>query len=431
MYKILKNRKILPKIIKQLNNDLVLILIGPRQAGKTYILKLLKKYLAKHQPNNKILYFDLEKPDILNNFLNYQSMLNFLFAHGVDKNKTNFILLDEFQKMPSATKTLKIIHDHYPFLKIIATSSSSLEIRRNLRKESMVGRKRIFTIWPLNFLEFLNFTAPEEKEIFLQLLNNEINPAPFKQFIDLAEKMAIWGSYPKISLLPDKEEKLNELTEIYYSYLNKDIAGLLNEKDAVFINKIIPLLAAQTGSLFNLNEISKMADISRHKLEKYLLILKNIFVLGQIPPFYTNKQKEIVKTPKIYFFDTGLRNRAIKNFNELIIRTDNGFLMENFVFLELLKNKSSMNEIYFWRTARGMEVDFVISAEENKLIPVEVKYKPFDRPILPSGIKHFINAYGSKQAFVLTKNFYSSTAYNNCQINFLPVFLTAKIFKMI
>ena len=170
---ILKNRTILPNITKQLNNDLVLILVGARQSGKTYILKLLTKYLEKHYSKHNILYFDLEKPDILDNFLDYKSILNFLLAKGIDKNKTNFILLDEFQKMPMPTKILKIIHDHYPFLKIIATGSSSLDIYNKLREESMVGRKRVFTIYPLNFAEYLNFTQFDNYQALKRIIKKD------------------------------------------------------------------------------------------------------------------------------------------------------------------------------------------------------------------------------------------------------------------
>ena len=133
--------------------------------------------------------------------------------------------------------------------------------------------------------------------------------------------------------------------------------------------------------------------------------------------------------PKIYFIDTGLRNFAIKNFNSLKMRNDTGALIENFVFLELLKYKKITDELRFWRTPHGVEVDFIILGEANSIIPIEVKYKSFSKPIAPSGLKAFINTYSPKRAFVLTKDFYSISKYNKCEIYFLPVFLTAKIFK--
>lgn len=428
----LKDRVIVSDIIKQLDNDLVLILIGARQSGKTYILKLLTEYIKKHYPENKILYFDLEKPDVLDNFLDYKTILNFLSAHGIEKEKINFVLLDEFQKMPAPTKTLKIIHDHYPFLKIIATGSSSLDIHKKLREESMAGRKMVFTVFPLNFEEYLDFTNLEDHEIFKRLVEKDIDPsAVMQKFVFSSEEYAIWGSYPGVVLLKSNEEKLQKLDEIYESYLNKDIIGFLSAADAIPVNKLVSLLSVQIGNLFNQNEIAKIANVSRYVLEKYLFILENTFIVKRLLPFYTNKQKEVVKMPKIYFIDTGLRNFTVKNFNPFAMRQDAGLLAENFVFLELLKRKKVMDELRFWRTPHGVEVDFIILGEANKITPVEVKYKSFEKPVAPSGLKAFINAYSPKQAFVLTKDFYAVSKYNKCEIYFLPVFLTAKIFTIL
>lgn len=429
---LLKNRAILSDIIKQLDNDLVLILIGARQSGKTYILKLLIEYIKKNHPENKTLYFDLEKPDILDNFLDYKTILNFLSAHGVKEEKTNYILLDEFQKMPAPTKTLKIIHDHYPFLKIIATGSSSLDIHKKLREESMVGRKMVFAVFPLSFEEYLDFAKPEDCEIFKRIIEKDIDASAVKQeFISNMEEYLIWGSYPKAVLSKSNEEKIQKLDEIYQSYLNKDVVGFLSIEDAVPVNNLVSLLSVQTGNLFNHNEIAKIVGVSRYVLNKYIFVLENTFIIKRLLPFHTNKQKEVIKMPKIYFIDTGLRNFAVKNFNSFAKRQDAGLLAENFVFLELLKHKKITDEIRFWRTPYKTEVDFVILGEVGKIIPVEVKYKSFEKPILPSGLKAFINAYSPKQAFVLTKDYYAESKYGGCKTRFLPVFLTAKIFKTI
>ncbi len=428
---LLKNRVILADIIKQVDNDLILILIGARQAGKTYILKLLIEHIKKIHPENKILYFDLEKPDILDNFLNYKTILNFLSAYGIEKEKTNYILLDEFQKMPAPTKTLKIIHDHYPFLKIVATGSSSLDIHKKLREESMAGRKMVFTVWPLSFEEYLDFAKPDDYEMFKRFMEKDIGTSAVKQeFIYNLEEYAIWGSYPKAVLSKSNEEKLQKLDEIYQSYLNKDLAGFLSAEDSAPVNKLASLLSVQIGNLFNHNEIAKILGVSRYVLDKYLFVLENTFVVKRLLPFYTNKQKEVVKMPKIYFIDTGLRNFAVKNFNSFAMRQDAGLLAENFAFLELLKHKKITDEIRFWRTPYKTEVDFVILGEAGKIIPVEVKYKSFERPIAPSGLKAFINSYSPKQAFVLTKDFYAESKYGGCEIKFLPVFLAAKIFRL-
>ena len=432
MNSLLKNRIIFAKIKEQLNNDLVLILTGARQVGKTFILKLLIKYLEKDYPQHKILYFDLEKPDILDNFADYNSILNYFKARGIKKDKINFVLLDEFQKMPTPTKTLKILHDNYPMLKIVATGSSSLDIYKKLRAESMTGRKRIFYIYPLEFAEFLDFTETNDcYKIFSRLMKQDINPqAASAEFISLFENFAIWGGYPRASLIDETKEKQQILSEIYQSYLNKDVVGLLAMEDTAHFNKLVSLLAAQISGLFNINEISKMLNVSRYTIEKYLFILKNTFVIKFLTPFYTNKQKEVIKMPKLYFIDTGLRNFAIHNFNAMELRQDSGQLIENAVYLELTKNISPADELHFWRTPHGTEVDFIVRKNQN-IIPIEVKYKAFQNPTVPSNVKAFIREYKPKQAFVLTRDYYKKTKFENCIVYFLPTFLTVKIINMI
>jgi len=423
----LLKRAILSKITKQLDNNLVLILIGARQTGKTHLLKLLEKHLQSHYPDNQLLYLNLEDEDLLLQIADYKSFLNFLKLRGIDGDKKAFILLDEFQKISQPTKLLKLIYDNHPHLKIIATGSSSLDIYKTMNSESMAGRKRIFNIYSLSFSEFLSWQYPDLSQMWSRAVKQNLDiSASAPDFKLPFQEFAIFGSYPRMTLSKTEEEKQEELKEIYNAYLQKDIAGILPLADRLNYNRLISVLSSQIGNLLNINELSNTLNCGRSTIERFLFILENTFVIKQIPSYYTNKRKEITKMPKIYFLDAGLRNFVQKNFAELAIRPDAGSLVENAVFLELLKNSKVWHHLYFWRTAQGTEVDFVI-AKDEKLFPIEVKFQPFKKPIVPSGLKAFINIYHPQKGFVLTKDFFATVKYNNCQVSFLPVFLTAKV----
>jgi hypothetical protein len=161
-------------------------------------------------------------------------------------------------------------------------------------------------------------------------------------------------------------------------------------------------------------------------LEKYLFVLEKTFIIRLVPPFFTNRQKEIIKMPKLFFLDNGLRNWAVKNFGALDLRSDNGRLMENAVFAELLKHLPLGAEINFWRTPQGAEVDFVLTAGA-KIVPVEVKFQNLEKASVPSGLKAFIERYEPKTALVLSKNFFGEMEYKNCVIKFLPAFMAARV----
>lgn len=422
-------RDVLPQIIKQLNNNLIIILIGARQVGKTFILRLIKQYLETIFPKSKILYLNLENEDTVLKLSDYPNFINFLKTQGINSSDKVFVLLDEFQRMPRPTKLLKLLYDEHSNIKIVATGSSSLDIYRKMREESMTGRKRIFSVCGLSFHEFLRFRYPQLLPIWERVVAQNIDPkTSLADFSIPADKFIVWGGYPRTALAPSAQEQQEELKEIYNSYIQKDVAGLLHLEDTVGYNKLINILASQIGNLLNINELTNTLNIGRSTIEHYLFVLENTFIISVLPPYHTNKRKEITKMPKIYFMDTGLRNFSQKNFNELEFRPDKDRLAENMVFLELFKNLEIEYSLYFWRTPQGTEVDFILMKNQNP-IPVEVKYQSINKPLVPSGMKAFINIYHPQKGFVITKDFSFTIQYANCQITFLPIFLTSKILK--
>jgi len=439
-------KKISMKIIKrslftfleqQIEKNVYLIIVGPRQVGKTVLLRYLRDtVLPKKYPESKIFYFNLENEDLLPHFSTYQTLISYLRLHGFKDKQKTFLLLDEFQKMSQPTKLLKLLYDEHPNLQVIATGSSSIDIFQNLRAESMSGRKLVFKMLPLDFAEFLHFQDSHQANIFKNLtpnaddkliqntLQSDLNQ-PFLEFIT-------YGGYPRVVLSDTEQDKKYFLKEIYNSYVQKDIQGILKLDNTAPYTKLVSLLSAQIGNLLSKNEVSNTLQINLDELEKYLTVLEKTFIIKLVRPFFVNKRKEITKMPKIYFIDTGLRNWIIHDFNQLELRQDIGAIMENFVFNELYKNLSIGWQIFFWRTRQKTETDFIIKCNQD-LFPVEVKYKSFQKPIVPSGLKAFINNYNSqiKNAFVLTKDFSAQTEFNGISVRFLPIPLASKVLQII
>ncbi len=419
-------RQILNKILRLLSNNRILIIVGARQVGKTSLLHLIKEKLNQ----KTILSLNAEKASDQMHLVDFESFSYYLKNHNAFT-KEAIIFIDEFQKISHPTKLLKLIYDELPQIKIIATGSSSLEIYNHLSEESLAGRKRIINLFALSFSEFLSFRYSEQKTIWQNMLLHNNFKAPLEIY-SAWNDFVVWGGYPKPSLITNEEERREELDEIYNAYLEKDVAGLLSKDEKPNFIKLTALLASQIGNLLNINELANTLNLARSTIERFLYLLQETFIIKLVPPFFTNKRKELTKMPKIYFFDTGLKNSIRHDFSSLDIRPDNGSLVENFVLIELLKYSKVWHEFFFWRTPHGTETDFILKHDQN-LFPIEVKYKFFKKPIVPSGLKAFINNYHSqiKAAFVLTKDFYAQTKYNDVTVYFLPAVLTTKIFDLI
>jgi len=422
------NREIMAKISRQLKTNQILILIGPRQTGKTSILSLIKNKIAI-KSNIPILSLNVEKSSDILHLDNFSSFIAYLRIHNIH-DKQAIVFIDEFQKMNHPTKLLKLVYDELPLIKIIATGSSSLEIFARLSEESMAGRKRIIPVLPLSFSEFLLFRYPNILPLWQNLQKTNAPESILPEIMSAWQDFVVYGGYPRVALITTQESRIEELEEIYNAYLQKDIAGILQKDKKIAFTKLVILLSSQNGQLLNINELSNTLSLARSTIERFLFVLQETFIIKLVNPYFTNKRKEITKMPKIYFIDIGMRNFIKQDFSDLDLRSDNGQLVENFVLSELLKYSKVWHKFFFWRTPSGAETDFVIKRDQI-LFPIEVKFKSFKKPIVPSGLKAFINHYQPKQGFVLTKNFSAKTEYNGCKIIFLPAFLASKIFLYI
>lgn len=346
------------------------ILIGARQIGKSTLLKQLFEELK--QNGEAVFFLNLDRKDILEE-LN-QNPENLLKICPLQSDKKIIVFIDEIQYLDDATNFLKLLFDEYSTqLKIVATGSSAFYIDRQFN-DSLVGRKKIFQMGTLDFEEFLLFKNRAD-------LVNEISQFKSKKKSKSIQENLLWaymdefinyGGYPAVVLEENIEDKIELLREIRDSYIKRDVleSGITDETK---FYRMLMLLASQTGNLLNVNEISNTLRISNATVENYLYVLQKCFHITLLKPFYANLRKELKKMPKVYINDLGLRNVLINYFSPLEQRADKGAVLENFSY-RLLSERFEEDQIKYWRTADGNEVDFVIETSYLKGFAVEIKF---------------------------------------------------------
>jgi len=240
-----------------------------------------------------------------------------------------------------------------------------------------------------------------------------------KEFESEFNEYVIFGGYPAVVLEKNIEKKKVLLNEIHSSYVRKDIGQLFSIENVSRFNDLVKFLSLQAGSLLNYNNLCSNLRTTYITLEKYLFILQNTFIIKLVRPWYTNKNKELVKMPKVYFYDSGLRNLIIKNFQNLDLRVDTGFLVENYFFSSTNSIIRSYENIKFWRTKSGNEVDFIVESDTG-IIPIEVKFQNAKVNSLPSGLNSFILNYKPKIVLVVTKNNFNTFVKNGTKVFFVP-----------
>jgi len=365
-------RKIYKKLKEHARSRKIVLLIGARQVGKTTLLRGLFGELSK---TNKCLFLDL---DILSNYekiSSFESLVNTLKINGYDEKQKEFfyLFLDEFQKYPLFPKIMKNVYDSLENVKIYASGSSSIEIK-DKSQESLAGRKQIIEIFPLDFEEFLWFKQNEKLSgnfKNLEKLKGDDLGNSVDDFNSLLKEFLIFGGYPEAALKNSKEEKAEVLSSIFDLYIKKDLVEYLRIEKILEVKRLIEFLAVNNGQKTKYEEITKLTSLGFNEIKRYLEILEETYLIKILKPYYTNKNKEIVKIPKVYFIDNGVRNFFINNFNGLNLRDDGGFLFEGFIISELLKNGEK--NLKFWQDKNNNEVDIIM--EKEKIIPIEVKFK--------------------------------------------------------
>ncbi|MFH1824108.1 MAG: ATP-binding protein [Candidatus Firestonebacteria bacterium] len=421
------NRIILDKIRVGFKNNRIIIIIGSRQVGKTTVLEMYKKYISK---DYLIFYFNLEDISALSICENFDNLKSYLKDKGADIEKQKiFLIIDEFQYIKNATKLFKMIYDIYSNINILASGSSSIEIQKHL-KESLAGRKKVYNMYALSFEEYIKFKSESKYTEYSQLDYHSSS----SNLIELYNKdylgdYLVYGGYPKVTLLLRKTEKIEEIQDIYNSYIQKDIKSLIKGENISTYNNLLKVISSQIGNLVNIHELSNTLKISRREILKYLDILEQTFIIKLIKPFHSNKRSEVSKMPKVYLMDSGIINCSTGNFNQITLRQNLGSYIENFILVEILKYKPVQYEVYFWRTKQGTEIDFILYGDDE-LIPIEVKWQNLVGPFVPKNFISFFSINKNvKRSIVITKNISAKIHKDGKDIYFIPAILFNKFLK--
>jgi len=409
-------RIIYDEIVSEISRKEVGIIIGPRQVGKTTLLKEVAAYSRNHKV--KYRYFNLEMPSDTHYFA--RDITDVLDDIGREK---GLLLIDEFHYLPNATKLFKAIYDGLKGIKVFASGSSAIEMHRHL-KESLAGRRRLYKLFPFSFSEWLPSKSKSIKPP--KKITSSFNPSSHCRLKKYLEEFVIFGGMPGLVHEKTQEAKKRLLLDIVATYIQKDIKALLREEDILSFNRLLSLLAAQEGGLLSENSVSQALNYSLRQVRKDIAILSQMFLLDVLKPFFNNRGRELKQTNKIYYFDSGIRNAILRDFRGFNQRADKGALLESFVFHEMQKNLTVSQEIYYWRTREKEEVDFVL-VQDRIPIAVEVKSKLVAADI-PLGVKQFLKKYPeSDKAIVLNEDLNKTVNYQGKTIIFLPHYYASLI----
>jgi len=357
-----------------LTENKVLLILGPRQVGKT---TLLKNFLQKTKLKCKLVSGEnIIVQDVLSS-QNFDRIKE--FAEGYD-----LLAIDEAHKIKGVGLGLKIIVDNIPGIKVIATGSSSFELLGQTG-EPLTGRKRTLMLFPVAQLE----------------LNKIYNKFELKENL---RDYLVFGSYPEVLTQKSRNRKIEILHELTESYLLKDILEFERIKGSRYLFNLLRMLAYQVGSQVSFNELAQNLGVDVKTVARYIDLLKKSFILYEVQGYSRNLRKEITKKSKYYFYDNGVRNALIANFNDLDLRNDVGALWENFIFVERLKKreyKEIFANVYFWRTWDKQEID-LIEEREGKLFAYEIKWSK-RKVKVPS---QWEAAYKDSEFKVITKDNY-------------------------
>lgn len=330
-----------------LQSGKIIMLYGPRQVGKT---TLAKKLLADLPLKKLELNADIHPYEELLGARDLERLKGLVGDHEL-------VFIDEAQRIPDIGINLKILRDHFPHLKLLVTGSSSFELA-NQTREALTGRTLTYLLYPISAKELTDLLSPFELE-------------------QQVENFLTFGMYPEILSLTGREKKIRYLRELVSSYLYKDILALTNIKHADKLRNLLRLLAFQLGSEVSLNELGRQLGMAKETVESYLDLLEKSFVIFRLGGFSRNLRKEVTKMSKYYFFDLGVRNTVIENYQPLELRGDVGQLWENFLLLERMKKQAYNFEFsnrYFWRTYDQQEIDY-LEQREGTLSAFEFKFQ--------------------------------------------------------
>jgi len=367
-------RLIKNQIKKGLLPGQIVMILGARRVGKTTLIKDIVS-----QTMSRVDFYNCDDPDVKAKFTNISlSSLKKLFKDA------ELLVFDEAQRIKNIGLTLKMIVDEMPDKKVLVSGSSSLELANEVR-EPLTGRKKTFPLFPISFLEL--YELEQKKSIATE------------SYLDDVMR---FGSYPAVFNLSQDKDKEDYLLELATDYLYQDALEYQDVRNPDQLRKLLSALALQVGNEVSFPELAILTGLDQKTVMRYLDLLEKSFVVFRLPALSRNMPTEISKSRKIYFYDLGIRNAIIKNFNTYDIRNDLGQMWENFLVLERIKKDiytGARKNYYFWRTYEQKEIDLV---EEigGKLDAFEFKWKSSKLKKQPA----FIKAYSPAQLSLINKN---------------------------
>jgi hypothetical protein len=365
----------------KLNN--VVVIVGPRQSGKTTFLKAQSK-------NTKENYLSFDDPDVKELFDADIKRFENQYLSG-----DNVVVLDEIQYGKEPGSKLKYLADKGK--KLWVTSSSQVALGKEVLGW-LVGRASVLALYPFSINEVLK--AEGQKEVTPSILNRMI------------ERHIVYGGYPKVVLEKDISSKEAILKDLYQLMILKDVARTFNIEDGAGLERLAQYLSHNVGNLISYEALSRNLGLSSLSVKKYMNAMEKSYLIARVPSFYKNKLKEIVKQHKLYFIDTGMRSAVANSF--YISPETKGKLFENYVFSELVK---AGEDVRYWRSKTNAEVDFIVQ-RHGQPIPIEVKIKADKKHLVERSLQSFIEAYKPRKGFVV---FYEggpgTSKYKGCAID--------------
>ena len=345
-------RLIKEQIDKRLCRGKVIIIVGPRQVGKTTLLRMLAA-----DSDRKVVVWNCDEPDVRRKLAEPTST-----QLGAETANADLILIDEAQRVQNIGITLKLMVDNYPEKQVVVTGSSAIELSNSIN-EPLTGRKYEYVMFPFSAEELIKeFGASEERRML--------------------EHRLIYGSYPEVVNLMGEERET--LTNLVSSYLYKDIFSFQDVRKPEIIEQLLQALALQVGSEVSFNELGRLLGLTSITVQRYIDLLEKSYVVFHLRSFSRNVRNELKKSRKIYFYDNGVRNALIGDYKPLVLRNYTGALWENYAISERMKHNSYSSfygKSYFWRTQQQQEVDY-LEDYDGVLHAYEFKWNPTKQPRL-------------------------------------------------
>ncbi|MBI5640932.1 MAG: ATP-binding protein [Nitrospirae bacterium] len=390
-------RSIFNRLALELERPEISIILGPRQVGKTFLLKELENYAKEHELRTR--YYNLELPHDLVEFNKKDTDLFEMLTSHLD-----VVFIDEFHYLPNASKLFKVIFDSSRKVKLYVSGSSSIEIHKHL-KESLAGRRLVTRLMPLTFAEYVQ-TGSDLPELLAGYLT--------------------FGGLPGLTHQDTGDEKIRLLHEILETYIQKDIKSLIKEENIRAFNMLLYLIAERQGSVVSVAGLAGEIGLTPRTIEHHISLLEQTYVIYPVGSYSRNIGNELKKSRKFYFYDIGIRNSLLRDFGPLEKRSDAGALHESFAALQLTACLKPNMELKFWRNKAGHEIDFVLLKDRTPFL-IEVK-TTLRAPEIPPAMKIFIKHYPETPgAVVLSQNLEYETDYLGKKILFRKLTALAEV----